>query len=62
LSYIHFIWLNTKALSSKGQARKSSSVISEQSIPSPDEKKSRNDLTEEDEDEVLTALSMVVED
>ena len=45
--------------SSKRKAsRKSSSDISEKSIPSPDEKKSRNEPTEEGADEVLTEVNM----
>ena len=39
-------------------SRKSSSDTSEKSVPSPVEKKSRNEQTEEGEDEVLIAFNM----
>lgn len=47
-----------KKSSERKDSRKSSSDISEKSAPSPDEKKSRNEPSEEGEDEVLTEVNV----
>lgn len=54
----HLIYMANKKSSERKDSRKSSSGISEKSAPLPDEKKSRNEPSEEGEDEVLTEVNM----